>query len=322
MNANSIQGLRYKLQKRVRRLNSAGFETFHSMLKQFWVFLQDSSVLKGILDDLERRCPSAGKDADLVLNRQGQIGDTELEHAAICYFVVKKCVDVTDIADAGQLPEVIAGIGYRVSANYDESLDSFRDALLEPLYEYIDEQLDDQRAILALLRRYKHRCEWFQRSRLYDLWQSDMQSGERSLAYDLYAYLYDQGLDFAIEPTSASGKPDLVSVQTGDERLIADAKVFTLDKGKSYIASAFNQVYQYTLDYNQPFGYLVIYKTCEEDLKLPLAEQEQSTPFLIHNNKTVFFLTVDICQYEKPASKRGKLKVIEITEADLLSEVS
>ncbi|MDZ7779532.1 MAG: hypothetical protein U5R14_06265 [Gemmatimonadota bacterium] len=122
----------------------------------------------------------------------------------------------------------------------------------EPLYEYIDEKLDTGRAVLGLLLRYKHRCEWFSRSRLFETWQSAEKRGEKVLALDMYQYLFDQGLDFAIEPASASGEADLVEAQTGEERLIADAKIFDPDSGKDvpYLARGVNQLYIYSQDYN------------------------------------------------------------------------
>jgi len=65
----------------------------------------------------------------------------------------------------------------------------------------------------------------------------------------------------------------------------------------------------------------VIFKTCEEDLKLPFANQSQMTPFVQHNNKTIFFLVIDIFQYDKSASKRGKLEFIELTEESLWENI-
>jgi hypothetical protein len=218
-------------------------------------------------------------------------------------------------------PARSGGIQLCKSNDIQDALNAFRQTFLEPVYEYLDEQLDDQRALLALLRRYKHKCEWFRRDALFTLWQADTSKGERVLADDLYEYLHDQGLDFTIEPSSASGKPDLISAQVGKEKLIADAKIFGDGTPKAYLAKGFHQIYQYTLDYNQPFGYLVVFKTCENDLKFPMADQEQSIPFLARNNKTIFFVVIDICPHEKTASKRGVLKTIEITEADLIQTV-
>ena len=146
---------------------------------------------------------------------------------------------------------------------------------------------------------------------------------ESTLAFDLYEYLHDQGIDFSIEPKSASGRPDLITEQVGDNKLVADAKVFWPErsKGKPYIISGFNQVYTYLRNYNEPFGYLVIFKMCEDDLKFMVPTTTAMFPSLSHNNKTIFFIVVDICEYDGTASKRGQLKVHEITGEDLIQAV-
>jgi hypothetical protein len=43
----------------------------------------------------------------------------------------------------------------------------------------------------------------------------------------LYEFLHEQGIDFHMEPKSASGIADLVADQVGDDRVVADAKVFS-----------------------------------------------------------------------------------------------
>jgi len=316
MNAEYIQNLRYKLQKRVRRLNSTEYGVFHFSLKQFWGFLQNYPIFMGILEDIEQRYRSMEAEAEkIVRDKQARVFDNELENAAVSYFVIKRCVE----SDT-QMVEASVGFIYGRDTNFNDQLEHFKSLFLEPLYEYLDEQLDDQRATLALLRRYKHKCEWFQREHLFSLWESDTTRGEKRLALHLYEYLHDQGLDFVIEPSSVSGEVDLVAAQKSDEPLIADAKIFNPEKGrgKEYIAKGFNQIYRYTLDYNEPFGYLIIYKTCEEDLRFALSQQAQSTPFVVHNNKTIFMLTIDIFPYPTSASKRGVLKTVEITETDLV----
>ncbi len=112
----------------------------------------------------------------------------------------------------------------------------------------------------------------------------------------------------------------MIMAQKSEEPLIADAKIFNpgRSKGKAYICSGFHQVYQYMIDHNEAFGYLIIFKTCEADLRFALAGQEQSVPFLVHNHKTVFFLIIDIFRYDKPASRRGVLKSHTITQDDLV----
>lgn len=316
MNSELTQNIRYKLQKRVRRVNSVGRFIFPSTLKQFWAYLQGSPILWGILADLEHRVPDAEKTAQRIMDEHSaQVGSTEVESAAIAYFVLRRCVT----AERDSMWHQVGRL-YERSGDLDDVLERFREVFVEPVYEYLDEQLDDQRAILDLLRRYKQRCEWFQRARLYELWKQNQASGERTLALDLYEWLHDQGLDFVIEPSSVSGEADLVAAQRSDDPLIADAKIFDVDssRGTQYIAKGFHQLYTYTCDFNAPFGYLVIYKTCAVDLRLALSAQVGRVPFVTHNNKTIFLVVIDIHPHETSASKRGVLGVTEITESDLI----
>lgn len=319
MDKSYIQNLRYKLQKRYRKLNSADYKHFDIALLQFWKYLMSYPVYKGILDLLEMRSKKSKDDVDKILNEKVALfGEDENEAIDIAYLIVKKSLEAEN-------SDVIFRVAFHYSHKGDrnEALDYWKDVFLEPLYEFIDEQLDDQKAILSLLNRYKCKCEWFQREYLYNLWESNTKRGEKLLANNLYEYLYDQGIDFFIEPSSISGEVDLISAQSSDDPLLADIKIFnpSKSKGQQYICSGFNQVYTYTLDYNEPFGYLIIFKTCEDDLRFSLANQEISTPFVLHNNKTIFLITIDIFPHSKSASKRGTLKTIEITEDDLINKV-
>jgi len=315
VNKELIQNLRYKLQKRTRRLNSLDFTVFHYGLKQYWGFLISQPVIESILEELSKKVSSVESEAAKILAREPIVFDTEIDNIAASYFILKSCV-----ASDNKHMEVQVATVYDLGSKPDDELDLFRSLFLEPLYDYIDEQLDDQRAVLAVLKRYKHRSEWFHRNRLFEMWEANTQQGEKTLALDLYEYLFDQGVDFVIEPSSVSGEADFVGSQAGDDRLVADAKIFTMEKGKSYLVNAFHQVYTYTRDYNESFGYLVIFKLCPEDLKFPCTDQEQSVPCITHNGKTIFILVIDIAQHELSASKRGGLKTIEITEAELIRE--
>jgi len=113
-----------------------------------------------------------------------------------------------------------------------------------------------------------------------------------------------------------------VAAQTEEEPLIADAKIFNPEKGKgrSYLADRFHQVYTYTQDHNQPIGYLVIFNVTEDKLNFALSDVAQSTPYVTHNGKTIFFLEVDIYSYERSASQHGKLNTHEITKDYLIRE--
>lgn len=322
MNNEYIQNLRYKLQTRVRRLNSVHFNLYSSQLSQFWRFLHENSLVAGVIESLVARFPNINEAVQRILIQgEGQIFDNEKEHAAFSYRMLEACIK----ADADFPMKIMHH--YHISPDggqLQDYLKAFNEQFLEPFYDYIDEQLDDKGATLGLLRRYKHKAEWFCSKELFDLAESDTQQGEKQLAKHLYEYLHDQGIDFFIEPFSVSGKADLIGQQTGAEPLLADTKIFNpaKSKGTSYIAHGFNQVYIYTLNFNQPFGFLIIYNTSGDDLRFALADKSQSIPFLIHNNKTIFFMVIDIFPHEKPASKRGQLKTHEVTEELLVSVVS
>jgi hypothetical protein len=318
MDSEYIQQVRYKLQKRQKRINTAGFQTFHSTLLQTWGFLQENQLTKGILDDLERRFPDGGQHADKMMAGEALIGNTESEHNAICYWVVKKCVE------AGK-PQIEFQIGRQVggASQLDDAVEAFRLTYLEPLFDYIDEQIDDKRTMLVLLKKFKHRCEWFRRAAMFARFKEDTGQGEKELARNLYEYLHDQGLQFHIEPESASGRVDLISAQSGKDRLVADTKLFNPERGqdRGYIIKGFRQVYDYLKDFNESFGYLVIFKTCQQDLAIPTQLQESSVPFVTHNNKTIFLVVIDIFDYPESASKRGKLQAYEITPHEFVDSL-
>lgn len=60
---------------------------------------------------------------------------------------------------------------------------------------------------------------------------------------------------------------------------------------------------------------------CKEDPHFLVPASDSMFPCLSLNNKTVFFVVVDICEYGAPASKRGPLKSVEISEAELIRSV-
>jgi hypothetical protein len=305
-------------------VNSAGYETFHFSLKRFWNFLHREETFVGVLEQAAKLVQNAKADTERIMKGEALHGESEDEEVCLAYWVISSCV-------APGHNEISIAHQYTHASKHDEALEMFKDVFVEPLYEYIDEQLDDQRAVLSLLRRYKHNCEWFRHSELQAIADDEKARSaepgkksrvEKRLALHLYEYLHNQGLSFSIEPSSVSGEADLIAAQDSDDPLVADVKVFdpASGKNKAYLISGFHQVYQYTLDYNEPFGYLVIFKTCEEGLAISSGEQEQSTSFVTFNGKTIFFVIVDIFPHETSASKRGKLKSYVISEQELITQ--
>ncbi len=317
MDPNLIQSLRYKLQKRIRRLNSVGVQIFVSALRQFWIFFDQRPTYSGIARSLMLQFPDISKTTDRILAGEALVGSSEEESAAIGHAILRSLAQEDRKLDIFHL-----AYPYGRPSQLGEALELVREIFLEPFYEYVDESLDDQRAMLALLLRYKHRSEWFHRGRLWELSQGNSRNSERLLALDLYSYLHDQGIDFTIEPSSLTGEIDLIAAQGSLDPLLADAKVFDAEgRSKAYIRKSFNQIYTYTQQYNEPFGYLGIFKTTERDLRFSLRTPTSDIPVVSYNHKTIFPITVDIYPHPKPVSQRSPLSAVEITEEELITTV-
>jgi hypothetical protein len=333
MDSQIIQDLRSKLEKRIKRLNSVEMDFFLPILKQFWAFFDDHPIYRSLGDVLSASYPEAKAIAKSVLNGENQFSEIEGENAAMSYHVLRlileKCEEnnlfnfhtfqecVWDIACA-----YTGGNSGRIPNNVPEAFEKFRDIFIYTFYTYLDEQLDQRSAILGLLLRYKHRCEWFYREDLNQIAQGDSRKAEKLLSMNLYSYLHDQGLNFHIEPSSITGEIDLIAAQGSNDPLLADAKVFDADgRDKRYIRKGFNQIYTYTQQYNEPCGYLIIFRITDRDLHFSLPQQFHGIPAITYNHKTIFLITIDICHHEKSVSQRKPLEAITITQEDLISEV-
>ena len=328
MESKLLQTLRYRLQSRMRRLNSTDWMLYHWQLCQYWGFLKSHEIFTGILNQLEQKSIDYLEtneefkiDITSLIDGTMKIGtimtfNTEKEQVLASYLVVKSCVE-HEVQNLQAQKEINIGKRYTSENGYSDIVNIFTEIFVYPLYEYIDEQLDSENILLYLLIRYKHVCEWFKKEKLYNLWKSETQKGEKTLAFDLYEFLYSQGLEFHIEPSSPTGEIDLISEQVGDERLLIDAKVFKGDR--SYIIKGVNQVYTYTLTYNQPFGCLVIFDVSDNQLCFTSSRgNDPNIATFAINNKLLFIITIDIVS-RPSASKRGKLNTIIISENDLMN---
>ena len=151
MNSEYTENLREKLQNRVEALYSMDHPAFHFSLKRFWNFVSGYPVFVDILQDLQCRCPTAEGDAERIMKKGEPLQEVnELEQAALSYFVVRRCAE-SDNQDI----EWNVGMVYRSSKYTSELLHQFRLLFVDPLYRCLDEQLSDQRFLLAVLRRYK-----------------------------------------------------------------------------------------------------------------------------------------------------------------------
>ena len=78
-----VQNLRYKLQRRVRRLNSIDWQMFIPALQQFWAFFDANPTYSGISEYLSARHPDVLSIVNKIFEGAALVGKTEEESAAI-----------------------------------------------------------------------------------------------------------------------------------------------------------------------------------------------------------------------------------------------
>ena len=325
MHTEYLQSLRYKLQKRVRRVKATGYQTYIFALRQLWKFLDQEPLFSALQEELTLRSPNADSVSASII-KDGFMGadqkrllsgplSNEVEWAAVCMGVLRRFAEFND-------PTKIERYVHPTSSTaYDDYFALFSDFYLIPFYEYLDERLDDPQFVLARLIRFRHLCEWFWRDDLLKRLAGQSRRAEKRVTERLYEFLYTEGLDIHIEPSSVSGEADMVSSQTGSDRLVAESKIFDPSATKSYLLQGFRQIYQYTLDYNSAFGYLVIFNTSDKQLRFAVSGSANPLPRVVLNHKTIFFVTIDLFQHDTTASRRPQADFLEITEDEILGFV-
>jgi hypothetical protein len=208
-------------------------------------------------------------------------------------------------------------------AKTDEQLEVVRDVAVDGFYEYLDEHLDSRNAVMGLLLKYKQRSEWFRRERLRAIAAAGLEGqrpGELSLAVDMREYVFDEGVEFTIEPTSASGEADLVLRDTSGEHIVIDAKYLppgvTPSVIKEKLAAGFHQVARYCDDFQEPSGYLVVFINDARTPRLQLDERD-GFRFLTVKGKVVYYVPISIADLPS-ASKSGPAQEIDVAQDELL----
>lgn len=264
--------------------------------------------------------------------------ESHAEQAAFCLRCVKLLAETNLYTEennahekSSAISQLVKTISITISGNdserSEEAYENVREVVFKGLYEYLDEQLDARNALLGLLHKYKHRSEWFRKYRLREIAQSGLEyekGGERALAIDLYEYVLDQGVDFSIEPASASGEADLIARDSDGRYIVIDAKYISPtdppSKIKGKLAAGFHQVARYCEDHNESYGYLVPYINHQKSLRL-LLEETDGFRYLTVNGKIIYYIPVDIGDHPS-ASKSGPADEIDISKDELLKETS
>ena len=306
-----LRNLRVHLQERRNRLYRTGFRTYDAELLYLLQFLNDNPFTRSLIEVLDA---STAIDFDQWVAEQPRMADVQFPpseegRAKVCYRILQRCLN-----NENGNEWLLWGRTFSSETKYDPMLRDFTEAVVDPFVNFLHDQIDDRGNVLYLIERFKLKAEWFRRKELYLLYQGDTSVGEASLDQELRASLFEGGVDYPFsQPSSPSGKADIVALLGSDDPLVLEVKVFDPDRSKdrSHLRQGFHQVLRYANDYNQSIGYLVIFNCSDKQLIISseVASEAEIPPRLTYGGKTVFVIPIDIhpetasASKEKPASR-------------------
>jgi len=308
--------LRYELQVKKDRIFKADAGALVDELKLFFDFLKKHPILHGLLEEMLTNMPNY--DAWFKkMSKQRRISwpTTEEKRVHVCLAFLEHCINSGKAEEPSQ---IAFDTGY-YGQSFQGAAHFFLEHFFMPFYEYLDLHIEEFSSTLYIIEKFKLRVQWFERKRLYDLYEKDTSKGEANLDATLRQFLFDNGIEYPFStPASSSGRADIVASLHTPDPVIVEVKVFdSASRGRSYIRQGFRQVHDYISDYNKNVGYLVIFNVCDKDLQFKLANPGK--PPRVHlNNKTIFLIVVDIYHDLHPASERPQLELYEIEEAELV----
>jgi hypothetical protein len=179
-------------------------------------------------------------------------------------------------------------------------------------------KIGSRRSALALLRRFKVRCQIYDRARMQGMAADDVVN-EKLLTAELALWLFDQGLNPLVEVPIGGLRPDLLeATRDPSASLYVEAKQYKETSGMDRrIQRWMNQVYTTVgrlrgdhLDVTEAF--LVVFRRGGQFVHLP--EEVPAGDYV------VFPILIDLTAPAETGSQE-KLRTIEMTAADLRPEV-
>lgn len=134
---------------------------------------------------------------------------------------------------------------------------------LDRIHLALRSRIGSRASLVALIDRFKHRCEWHDRSRLLALTKSSPKKQEEVLTEELARWLFDAGMNPVSTPMMAGRRPDVVD-PTAPFNLYIEAKQYS--KGaKTYLLKGFRQAWDavaalQSTPYRVSEGFLVIFR--------------------------------------------------------------
>lgn len=318
------QDLQVALRDRYRRLMVVGFADISHEIRVVTNWITSQPALRAILMEAERGEPELDFDAweqSLVQHSGERLWPTETE-AGRASLIWRLMRHIADAEVAGEAYPV-QGYAFALSEGGDlnDSTRTFAQRVLQPLFDFLTEQVGAESSLLYVLERYVRRIEWFDRDELYAKYMEDTRTGEAVYDKDLRKFLFGEGINMPFsQAKSASGLSDVLSELDTDDPLVCEVKLLDGEgRGKRHLASGVNQVVQYAQDYGKNAAYLVVINLSGRSLELPSdGPSDEWPPHVELAGVRVHLIAVRALPPTASASKQGRAAPITISRADLV----
>lgn len=309
--------LKVRLQEQYRRLFKTPFDTYTTQLGYFRDFIYSTPALRALVEHINAQSPDVSPE-DWVAEFTYQTYSwppTEAARAKVIWHLMNKWAD-----GANMVNEVHT---FTSEGDFNARSRELTEVVIEPFVEYLQALLGTTSDVLYLLDIYRRRLEWFDRAKLFKLYEADTARGEAIYDADLRRFLLEQGIDYPFsQPASASGKADVVSGVDGEDPLVCEIKLFGVASyGVSYLARGVQQAVQYARDYGKTVGHLVIINLGDEHLELPTEGSPDAWPPRISVAGVTVYLIAINAKPRESASKLGGVRAVAITKAQLVEYV-
>lgn len=312
------QDLQVKLRSRYRRLYTAGYSRLSYEMDQVVSWITNQSALVSILEEarlsetlppVDEWLPSVGRQDWSWPSR------TEAGRAVLVWDLIRHMG--TDSEDLWDLIWSFTG-----ESNEDDGSRGFVEHVVQPLVEYLEEQIGDGSSILYALERYVRQSEWFDRKRLYAEFSDNTQQGEMVYDRHLREFLFHEGFNMPYsQQRSPSGLSDVLADIETDDALVCELKVYDgSDRDIRHLANGVTQAIQYAHDYRKHAAHLVIVNLANRQLQLPSDGAGDAKPPYLEGPEVRVYLVQVRGLPQASASKQGKSEPLRIERRQLIGD--
>lgn len=319
MNVEHIQGIRVRLQRRWRRLRGASPHSAKYASIALRDFILAEPTCRASVDRLVSRFPNLDGDINSILTRRTRVtGESEDEGAAIGWLLVQASAAPDRPPDTWEdIGTLLGGIG--------DGIEHY----VEPLFDYLDEILDDRAELLTALLRFRQWAEWFGYARIAEVVAAEdrrvaehggRRQVERRLQQLMFERLFLDGVSLASEvsrePDCGVGRPDFLFTFMG-RPVVTEVKLFPGSGGVPGLGSGMGQLLTYMDTYQAASSYLVIFNTDPRGLRCGWAANHGGIPLIQVGDKTAYVMVVAATGDDRSASERGPADPVVLSAADL-----